>query len=167
MQMSAMHLTGARKIAAAAGLAVCALTSGASADSKVVSGASCVLTVGTNLTRSAAGIRNNETGNVTVFCSLLRDNTANNNGLTSLRISATANNGTAGLNECTVYSLNAWGERLPSEPSCGQINPAISNGTAIWDFGSALNQSAAGGSYVIRVSIRPGQTLKSIYYNEP
>src|SRR5262245_48213890 len=99
MQTQNVRLTHTRTTAAFVGLALCALTRGASADSKVVSGASCVLVTGTNVTRSAAGIRNNETSNVTVFCSLLRDNTTNTNGLSSLRIAATAN-GAAGLNEC-------------------------------------------------------------------
>jgi hypothetical protein len=154
-----------RATATAAGLLACAFTSGARADSKVLSGASCVLVTGTNVTRSAAGIKNNETGNVTVFCSLLRDNTTNTNGLTALRISATAS-GTLGLNECNVYSLDAWG-KPQLELACSAVTPTISNGMSIYDFGSMLNVSAFNGSYAIRISIRPGQTLKSIYYNEP
>ncbi|HEX2675603.1 MAG TPA: hypothetical protein VHM19_03165 [Polyangiales bacterium] len=96
---------------------------------------------------------------ITVVCPLVRDDTLNLDGLSSLKV-AYIPGGSVAIPNCTAYSLNAQGQQLAQAYAGG------SSAGGWMDFGAKLNVSAKDGSYVLSCWMPPGTSIIEIRYDE-
>jgi hypothetical protein len=100
---------------------------------------------------------------MTVICSLFRDNTTNTNGMQDLEITVRNDGDVANVATCTAVSYNRQGSPL-------KMASRTTNGTSVeqtLDFGGSLNLSVSRGHYSIFCQMPNLFSVHNIFYTEP
>jgi hypothetical protein len=113
-----------------------------------------------NMWQTTFGVYNTGTSEITVICGFIRDNTLNTNGLKGFKVRVNVPT-TGGSVSCVLGSLNTNGEQLQA----WQIGTTTS-GFRTLDWGTALNLSVAGGTYVMWCGLSPNASIRSIVMSE-
>jgi hypothetical protein len=108
------------------------------------------------------GIMHQDTGSlVTAVCALERSNTTNTTGLLDLEVRIVSLEGNTVSVTCFADAQRTDGSTALSVAKSGfGTNFKI-------DFGSALNKSSSGGSYVVSCDLPAFTTIQSVYSSEP
>jgi hypothetical protein len=100
-------------------------------------------------------------GDLSLSCSLLRDNTTNTNGLSALQVVVSKND--ANARSCSVYAYDGYGNLLKA------VGRTVSGtGLKTFDWTNSLNVSSANGAYyTVLCDLGPYDVGVSVYWNEP